>query len=88
MAILETKLSNLVKLEISLIKLYRSSTYPVYNFLNKHGINPIKCSYTPSCSQYTEQAIIKYGAIIGSTKGLLRILRCGPSTRIIEDPLE
>lgn len=88
MATLETKLSNSAKLEISLIELYRKTTYPVYSFLDKFGMNPIKCSYNPSCSEYTEQAIRKYGVIKGSAKGLARILRCGPSAHTIEDPLK
>jgi len=85
---LETNLSNLATIELSLITYYRKITYPIYSFLNKWGINPLKCSYRPSCSQYTEQAIKKYGALRGSTKGLARILSCGPSKQIIEDPLK
>ncbi|MDO8517147.1 MAG: membrane protein insertion efficiency factor YidD [Nanoarchaeota archaeon] len=84
----EINLSNLAKLEISLIHLYRKSAYPIYSWLDTKGIKPIQCSYNPSCSHYTEQAIIKYGAINGPVKGLARILRCGPSKRIIDDPLD
>lgn len=40
-----------------------------------------RCIFYPSCSEYTKQAIIKYGLIIGSIKGFLRILRCNPFSK-------
>lgn len=36
------------------------------------------CIYTPTCSQYTKEAIKKYGAFKGSVLGIKRILRCHP----------
>ena len=36
------------------------------------------CRFYPSCSEYTYQAIKRYGAIVGSWKGIKRILRCHP----------
>jgi hypothetical protein len=36
------------------------------------------CRYTPTCSQYTIEAINKYGAAKGSWIGFKRICRCGP----------
>lgn len=41
---------------------------------------PSHCEFTPTCSQYARMAILKYGAIRGSWKGFLRILRCSPFT--------
>lgn len=73
---------------IYLIEFYRKTTYPVYYWLDKKGINPFQCTRNPSCSHYTEQAIRKYGLIKGSAKGLVRIIRCGPSNHIIDDPLD
>lgn len=52
-----------------LIKYYK-------NFINP--LLPNSCIYTPSCSAYMGQAISKYGAIIGLSKGLARICRCNP----------
>ena len=49
-------------------------------FYQKHvsGIFGRKCRFYPTCSEYTKQAIDKYGIIIGSFKGLKRILKCNP----------
>ena len=39
---------------------------------------PSSCRFEPSCSRYTEQAIMKYGLLRGSILGARRIVRCGP----------
>ncbi len=36
------------------------------------------CRYTPTCSQYTYDAVGRYGIIVGLRMGLTRILRCHP----------
>lgn len=36
------------------------------------------CRYLPTCSEYTEEAIRKYGLWAGSCIGLSRFKRCGP----------
>lgn len=36
------------------------------------------CRYTPTCSEYTAQAIQKYGSLKGGWLALKRLLRCGP----------
>lgn len=60
------------KLLIQMIKLYQ------------RFLSPLKrpcCRYYPSCSQYAVLAIEKYGALRGSLKALLRLLRCNPLFR-------
>ncbi len=39
---------------------------------------PSSCRFEPSCSRYTEQAIVKYGLLRGSWMGAKRIGRCHP----------
>ncbi|MCA9905101.1 MAG: membrane protein insertion efficiency factor YidD [Anaerolineae bacterium] len=39
---------------------------------------PSACRFEPTCSQYTYQAIEKYGVIRGSWLGIKRISRCHP----------
>lgn len=46
------------------------------------------CRFTPSCSQYTYDAIEKYGVIHGSIQGLWRILRCNPFSKGGYDPVK
>lgn len=36
----------------------------------------IECNFIPSCSEYTKQAIEKYGVIKGIKLGLKRIKKC------------
>jgi putative membrane protein insertion efficiency factor len=36
------------------------------------------CRFTPTCSEYTRQAIDQYGALKGFVMGLKRLSRCHP----------
>ncbi len=36
------------------------------------------CRCIPTCSEYTKQAILKYGSLKGTYLGLKRILKCRP----------
>ena len=50
------------------------------NIYQKHisGMFGKKCRFYPTCSEYTKQAIDKYGIIRGSFKGIKRIIKCNP----------
>lgn len=39
------------------------------------------CKYYPTCSEYTKQAVDKYGIIKGSLLGIIRILKCNPFSK-------
>lgn len=39
---------------------------------------PNACRFTPTCSQYAAEAIVKHGIFRGSWLALRRILRCHP----------
>ena len=53
-------------------------------FQNKN----IHCKFYPTCSEYTKQAIEKYGAGRGIIKGIVRILKCNPFSKGGYDPLK
>jgi putative membrane protein insertion efficiency factor len=39
---------------------------------------PSTCRFSPTCSQYSKQSLIKYGLIKGSILSVKRILKCNP----------
>ena len=48
----------------------------------------LKCKFYPTCSEYTKQAIEKYGALKGSLLGIKRIIRCNPFSKGGYDPVK
>jgi len=58
----------------------------VYQFFSK--LTPPCCRFYPTCSEYTKQAIEKYGVIKGLWLGVKRILRCHPFSEGGYDPLK
>lgn len=70
------------KLLLGMIKFYKNvkNTF----FKNHKGI----CKFTPSCSEYSYQAIEKYGAFKGTMLAIWRILRCNPFSKGGYDPLK
>jgi len=39
---------------------------------------PPSCRFTPTCSEYAREAILKHGPIKGTALAIWRILRCNP----------
>ena len=68
------------KILIALIKFYQKAISP-------RKSTPC-CRFYPTCSEYSLQAIEKYGVIKGGGKALWRILRCNPLCRGGYDPLK
>ena len=48
---------------------------------------PASCRFYPSCSQYTLEAVTRYGLIRGGWLGLRRLVRCHPFNPGGHDPL-
>ena len=48
----------------------------------------INCKFHPTCSEYTKQAIEKYGAGKGTILGIRRIIKCNPFSKGGYDPLK
>ncbi len=49
--------------------------------LYQRGVSPLmgsNCRFHPTCSQYTYEAVERYGAAQGTWMGLRRICRCHP----------
>lgn len=65
-----------------IITFYQKNISP---WLSENGIN---CKFYPTCSEYTRQAIIKYGYCRGGLLGIKRILKCNPLTKGGYDPLK
>ncbi len=70
------------KLLIKIINFYKKAISP---FFANSGIH---CKYEPTCSEYTKQAIEKYGIIKGIWLGFIRILKCNPLSKGGYDPLK
>ena len=68
----------LKKIFIKIINLYQKIS----------ALTPPICRFTPTCSEYTKQAIEKYGVLKGSWLGLKRICKCHPFHPGGHDPLE
>ncbi|MBC8065112.1 MAG: membrane protein insertion efficiency factor YidD [Chlorobia bacterium] len=64
-------------LGVWLIRLYQKTTKWM----------PPTCRFTPSCSNYTLEAVEKHGLFKGSWLGFKRICRCGPWNPGGHDPV-
>tara|TARA_Y100000766_G_scaffold264432_1_gene257246 strand:+ start:615 stop:836 length:222 start_codon:yes stop_codon:yes gene_type:complete len=58
----------------------------IYQILISPLLGP-SCRFTPTCSQYTIEAIQKYGPLKGGWLGFRRILRCHPWGGCGHDPV-
>lgn len=46
------------------------------------GVFRVACNFEPSCSEYTKQAVLHFGAIKGLTLGVKRIKRCSDRDQV------
>ena len=47
---------------------------------------PPACRYLPTCSEYAQEALERYGVLRGSAKAAWRVLRCHPFAKGGYDP--
>ncbi|MDB0042541.1 membrane protein insertion efficiency factor YidD [Flavobacteriaceae bacterium] len=52
-----------------IIKIYQTVLSPIL---------PSTCRYSPTCSEYTKQSLIKFGLIRGGMISIKRIIKCNP----------
>ena len=78
----DVALSLVAKIGLFLIRGYQRFISPIIG-----AIFGAACRYTPTCSQYTFEAIEKYGLFKGCFLGGLRILRCNPFCQGGNDPV-
>ena len=57
------------KMMLAMIRFYRRCISPY---------RAACCRFTPTCSQYAQEAITKYGALKGGYLAMRRLLRCHP----------
>ena len=69
------------KILIWMIIIYKKTLSKVFSIMGFH------CKYYPTCSEYTMQAIEKYGCVKGGYYGARRIIRCNPFSKGGYDPL-
>lgn len=67
------------RIVIGIINVYQKYISPI---LGKH------CRYYPTCSEYTKQAIKKYGIFKGTFYGIKRVMKCNPFSKGGYDPLK
>jgi len=60
----------------ALFQLYRWLLSPLL-----HGFGMGGCKYRPTCSEYAEVAIARFGALRGGWMALHRIARCHPFSK-------
>jgi putative membrane protein insertion efficiency factor len=70
----------MTRLSIALIRLYRVTLGPLFALFSN-------CRFHPTCSQYTEEAITRFGFRRGWWLGMRRIGRCNPFCDSGYDPV-
>lgn len=76
------------KIILKLIRLYKKSYFFTSPLLVTLFMTDKVCRFTPTCSEYTYEAVEKCGVGRGLWLGLKRIIRCHPWSKGGYDPLE
>lgn len=70
------------KIFLKLIDIYQKHFSPIIGHFGVH------CKYIPTCSEYSKQAILKYGVLYGSFLSFKRFLKCNPFSKGGYDPVK
>ena len=68
------------KIILKLIKLYQKSFSPDHGWA-KEAFPFGFCRFTPTCSEYSYEAVERFGVIKGLSLGFWRIIRCNPFSK-------
>lgn len=66
---------------MSILSKFLRKIFVIPILLYQHLISPlipISCRFNPTCSQYSKDAIIKYGIFKGYILSIKRIIKCHP----------
>lgn len=66
------------KVILILIRIYQKTLSTDHSWWLSHIVSRRSCRFYPSCSEYTYQAVERFGAVQGSWLGFRRIIRCHP----------
>lgn len=70
------------------IRIYQKASFLHKPIFKTFFLTDSVCRFRPTCSDYTYQAIEKYGILKGSWIGIKRIVRCHPWARGGYEPLK
>ena len=65
------------KIAVGLINIYQALLSPDHSWLKARYPNGY-CRHYPSCSEYSKQAIEKFGVLKGGLFAINRVLKCNP----------
>lgn len=74
------------KIVLSLIKFYQKTISPDHGVFKK-AFSTGFCRFSPTCSEYSYEAIERFGTLKGASLGFWRILRCNPFSHGGADPV-
>lgn len=75
------------KILLKIIQIYQKTLSPDYGIFKK--FYPFGyCKFNPTCSQYSYEAINKYGVFKGTLLSIKRILKCNPLSKGGDDLLK
>jgi hypothetical protein len=72
---------------LTFIRFYQKTSFFHKALFRALFISDSVCRYQPTCSNYTYQAVGKYGSFKGLFLGLKRVVRCHPFAKGGYDPL-